>query len=201
MPLLNGIEHPAALRARYRPELVAPGIIRVESTRVAPGRIVQGSPFVEIDLASATVAPARLAALAAVLEAAGIRTRTKEDEAATLWGKLIFIAPVALMTTRHRVPVGIIRTEHRAEFIALLDEIAELSRVAGLPDDVDAVLRFCDSFPPETKSSMLRDAEADRPLEVDALGGALLRVALRNGVSMPLTERLVDDVSRAAAAE
>ncbi|MFC9997280.1 ketopantoate reductase family protein [Nocardia sp. NPDC127526] len=198
VPLLNGIEHPALLRARYRPELVAPGIIRVESTRVAPGEIVQGSPFVDIELASATAPPERLDALAEILNAAGIRTQAKEDEAAALWAKLLFIAPVALMTTRYRSPVGVIRTEHRGEFIALLDEVAELSRVAGLPGDVDAVLRFCDTFPPETKSSMLRDAEAGRPLEVDALGGALLRTALRHGVAMPLTERLVDEVVRPA---
>ncbi|GAB4588024.1 ketopantoate reductase family protein [Nocardia sp. IFM 10818] len=200
VPLLNGIEHPAQLRARYRPELVAPGVIRVESTRVSPGEIVQGSPFVDIELASATAPPERLDALAGILSGAGIRTRTMEDEAAALWGKLLFIAPVALMTTRYRSPVGVIRTEHRGEFVALLDELAELSRIAGLPADVDAVLRFCDTFPPETKSSMLRDAEAGRPLEVDALGGALLRTALRHGVAMPLTARLVDEVARSGPA-
>lgn len=50
VPFLNGVEHPAHLRARYRPTQVAPAIIRVESTRTAPGVIEHGSPFAEIDL-------------------------------------------------------------------------------------------------------------------------------------------------------
>src|SRR6185312_14768007 len=35
VPLLNGFEHPAVLRARYGDELVAPATIRIESTRLA----------------------------------------------------------------------------------------------------------------------------------------------------------------------
>lgn len=44
VPFLNGVEHPAALRARHRPDRVAPAVIRVESTRVAPGVIEHASP-------------------------------------------------------------------------------------------------------------------------------------------------------------
>ncbi len=50
VPFLNGVEHPAHLRAHYTPAQVAPAIIRVESTRTAPGVIEHGSPFAEIDL-------------------------------------------------------------------------------------------------------------------------------------------------------
>ncbi|MBK3572163.1 2-dehydropantoate 2-reductase N-terminal domain-containing protein, partial [Streptomyces sp. MBT62] len=35
VPFLNGVEHPARLRAHHPPAQVAPAIIRVESTRVA----------------------------------------------------------------------------------------------------------------------------------------------------------------------
>ncbi|CAM4109630.1 2-dehydropantoate 2-reductase [Nocardia ninae] len=196
VPLLNGIEHPAALRGRYRPELVVPGVIRVASTRVAQGIVEHGSPFVEIDLASATTSSERLDELVAVLDGAGVRATTRDDEAAMLWGKLFFLAPFALMTTHHKCPVGEMRTVHRAELVDLVAEIAALSRAAGVPADVDAALRFYDAFPPEAKSSMQRDAEAGRPLELDAIGGALLRIAEQHSVAMPLTERLVADLAR-----
>lgn len=75
VPLLNGVEHPVLLRRRYRPEQVMAGVIRVESTRTAPGVITHGSPFVQIDLAGATAAPERIDAVAAVLNGAGIQTR------------------------------------------------------------------------------------------------------------------------------
>lgn len=97
LPLLNGIEHTAALRRRYGAQPVVPGAIRVESTRVAPGSIEHGSPFTEIDLAGPA---ARLAPLATMLTAAGVHVRVSEDESATLWGKFAFLAPFALLTTR-----------------------------------------------------------------------------------------------------
>ena len=39
--------------------------------------------------------------------------------------------------------------------------------------------------------AMLRDAEAGRPLEVDAIGGAIVRAADRAGMDAPLTRALV----------
>jgi 2-dehydropantoate 2-reductase len=45
------------------------------------------------------------------------------------------------------------------------------------------------------KSSMLRDAEAGRPLELDAVGGAVLRAALLHGVSAPTITMLVLEIS------
>lgn len=104
VPLLNGVEHPAVLRRRYRPELVAPAVIRVESTRVAPGVIEHGSPFAEIDLAGVTtVGRARLDALAGLLTAAGVRTRVQEDEAAERHGVQVPVAAglVSDLTRRH----------------------------------------------------------------------------------------------------
>ncbi|MEV6559321.1 2-dehydropantoate 2-reductase [Nocardia sp. NPDC051756] len=195
LPLLNGIEHPAALRARYRPELVVPGVIRVASSRVAPGSIVHGSSFVEIDLASASASPERLDELATLLQGAEVQAKARADEAAMLWGKLFFLAPFALLTTAHRCAIGDMRTVHRKQLIDLVAEIAELSRADGAPADVEAALRFYDAFPPEAQSSMQRDAETGLPLELDAIGGALLRIGQRHAVPMPLTERLVADLT------
>ncbi|QIS03331.1 2-dehydropantoate 2-reductase [Nocardia brasiliensis] len=195
VPLLNGIEHPAALRARYRRELVVPAVIRVAATRVAPGVIEHGSPFVEIDLASAATPSDRIEALVTLLADAGVQAAARPDEAALLWGKLFFLAPFALLSTWHRCPVGDLRTVHRAELTDLVAEIAALSRAAGVPADVEAALRFYDAFPPEAKSSMQRDADAGRALELDAIGGALLRIAEQHAVPMPLTERLVTDLT------
>lgn len=52
-----------------------------------------------------------------------------------------------------------------------------------------------DAFPADGKSSMQRDAEAGRPLELDAIGGALLRAAERHGIHAPLTARLVAELT------
>jgi 2-dehydropantoate 2-reductase len=41
---------------------------------------------------------------------------------------------------------------------------------------------------------MQRDAEAGRTLELDAIGGAVLRSAEHHGVPVPITARLVADL-------
>ncbi|MEV5345255.1 ketopantoate reductase family protein [Streptomyces achromogenes] len=197
VPLLNGVEHPATLRGRYRPDRVAPAVIRVESTRVAPGVIEHGSPFTEIDLAGDTVPRARLEALAARLTECGTTAAVAGDESAALWAKMAFLAPFALLTTRYGVPLGTARTRHRAELEALVAETAAVGRACGAPADPVRALARYDAFPPAAKSSMQRDAEAGRPLELDAIGGALLRAAERHGVPVPVARRLVRELREA----
>ncbi|MFF7040812.1 ketopantoate reductase family protein [Streptomyces massasporeus] len=194
VPFLNGVEHPAALRARYRPDRVAPAVIRVESTRVAPGVVEHGSPFAEIDLTGTDVPRPRLDALADAFAAAGPATRVLEDETAALWAKMSFLAPFALLTTRYGLPLGDVRTRHRDELTTLVEETAAISRACGGPADPAQALARYDAFPPSTKSSMQRDAEAGRPLELDAIGGALLRAAERHGIPAPVAARVVDEV-------
>ncbi|MES4887569.1 2-dehydropantoate 2-reductase [Streptomyces sp. NPDC096012] len=194
VPLLNGVEHPAALRSRYRADRVAPAVIRVESTRLTPGVIEHGSPFTEIDLAGDGVPRARLDALAAVLTATGATVRVAGDETAALWAKMAFLAPFALLTTRYGLPLGEVRTHHRDELRALVAEVAAVGAACGAPADPAQALARYDAFPPGAKSSMQRDAEAGRPLELDAVGGALLRAAERHGVSVPVAARLVREL-------
>lgn len=138
-------------------------MIRVESTRLAPGVIEHGSPFAEIDLTGDTVPRPRLDALGRALTAAGPTVRVLPDETAALWAKMAFLAPFALLTTRHGLPLGEVRTRHRAELTALVEETAAVSRACGAPADPAQALARYDAFAPTTKSSMQRDAEAGRP--------------------------------------
>ncbi|MFH0518863.1 ketopantoate reductase family protein [Streptomyces sp. M41] len=197
VPFLNGVEHPRTLRTRYRPDRVAPAVIRAESTRVAPGVIEHGTPFAEIDLAGDEVPQDLLDALARAFSDAGLTTRVLTDETSALWAKMALLAPFALLTTRRALPIGDVRTRHREELTALLEETSAVSLACGGPVDPAQVLARLDAFPPTTKSSMQRDAEAGRPLELDAIGGALLRAADRHGVPAPVATRVVGELRAA----
>ncbi|MGW5484606.1 ketopantoate reductase family protein [Streptosporangium sandarakinum] len=192
LPLLNGVEHVAALRDRYGAQRVVPAVIRVESTRSAPGVIEHSSPFTEIDLAGPQD---RLAELAALLTSAGAETRVLADESTVLWAKLAFLAPFALLTTRYQLPIGDIRTERREELAALVEETAAVGRACGSQTDATRILARYDAFPAGSRSSMQRDAKAGRPLELDAIGGALLRAAERHGIRVPHAELLVRELT------
>lgn len=191
VPLLNGVEHLEFLRERYGSERVAAGAIRVEATRVAPGVIEHGTAFTDIELAGPGVLRGRLERLAGVLGAAGVTARVSDDEGAALWSKLVLLAPFALLTTRYGLTVGEVRGLRRDELRAAVSEVAEVSAAAGVPADVEAVMARYDAFPAATKSSMQRDAEAGRPLELDAIGGAVVRAAERYGVAVPVVAGLV----------
>jgi 2-dehydropantoate 2-reductase len=195
LPLLNGIEHPAALREHYGADRVVAGVIRVESTRVAPGVVEHTSPFTEIDVAGPSTARP-LTALAALLESIGVKTRISDSEPAILWAKLAFLAPLALLTTHYGISIGGIRTDHRDELLALVDEITRVGRAEGAPLDPAKTIGMYDSFPATMKSSMQRDAEAGRPLELDAIGGAVLRAAERHGIEVPTAARLVSELQQ-----
>ncbi|GHJ38259.1 2-dehydropantoate 2-reductase [Streptomyces sp. TS71-3] len=200
VPLLNGFEHVSVLRERYPAEQVVPGTIRIESTRVAPGQIVHSSPFAAVDLASRTVPAERVAALGALLSGAGLTVRVRDggDEDAILWEKLSFLAPMALLTTRYAVPVGGLRTDHHDEVVAVMEEYASVAAALGATIDVAAMLRLLDGARDTMRTSMQRDAEAGRPLELDAIGGAMLREADRRGLPTPVTARLVAELTAAA---
>lgn len=194
LPLLNGVDHLAALRARFPSAEVVAGAIRVESTRVAPGRIAHTSPFCVVEVAGDRSPRERLDALAARLRAAGIDASVRDSEAAVLWDKLAFLAPLALLTTAYATTAGEVRDRRRTELDAVAAEVVAVARAAGATVDTAAVLGLFDRVPPSMKSSMLRDVEAGRPAEVDAIGGAVLRAASRYGVNAPVTTRLVDEL-------
>jgi 2-dehydropantoate 2-reductase len=194
LPLLNGVEHMAILRKRYPAAQVVAGAIRVESARVAAGRVEHTSPFSWIEVASDTAPRDRVEALAGQLRRAGLDVTVRDDETKLLWDKLAFLAPLALLTTHAGAPAGVVRERRRDELEAVIGEVAAVANAAGAPVDPAKILTMFDRVPAGMKSSMQRDVEANRPTELDAIGGAVLRAARLHGVPAPHTERLVDEL-------
>jgi 2-dehydropantoate 2-reductase len=195
VPFLNGIDHLAWLRERYPADQVVAGTIRVESTRVGPGVIEHASPFAVVELA--TDEPSRreeVEALGARLAATGLDVTVRDDEATTLWSKLAVLAPIALVTTWIAAPFGEARAGHWDEVTAVLHEIVEAARADGVDLDEAATLALLERVPDAMRSSMQKDAAAGHPIELDAIGGAVLRGAERAGTDAPFTARLVADL-------
>jgi 2-dehydropantoate 2-reductase len=110
-----------------------------------------------------------------------------------LWDKFALLAPMALLTTHERANVGAIRTRRRTDAIALIGEFAAVVKADGIAIDTDTALPLLDSMPESMESSMQRDQAAGRPLELDAVGGALLKRAGKARIAVPVTSRLVDE--------
>lgn len=197
VPFLNGVDHVDVLRHRYGAAVVA-GTLRVASTRTAPGLIEHHSPFVRAELALARHLDDQRRETALRfgrrLGAAGVEVDVGDDERSMLWGKLIFLCPLALLTTRYGIDAGTVRTAHRDDLVAVIHEIAEVGRALGASLSAEATLEFFDSVPGTMQSSMQHDAAAGNAIELDAIGGTVLRASDRTGIPTPVTQKLVAEL-------
>lgn len=182
LPLLNGLDHLPALRERFMH--VAASVIRIESDRPAPGVIVQTSPVARID--ADREVPGAFAR-------AGFDVRTGASEADVLWGKLCRLCALATTTTAFGVPLGEVRDDPRRR-TALHGAIAECvatARAEGATTDEQQTREELDAAPATLGSSMWRDLQAGRPLELDAIAGAVVRRARAHGIPTPTLDYLV----------
>lgn len=193
VPLLNGFEHMRVLQQRFGPQRVAAGVIRVESHSPYPGRIIQTSPFLRVDMAAddPRVRPA-LDRVAEMLEHAGIPTRLEDSEAQVLWSKLVRLVALACTTSASDRTIGFIRSDPqwRAVLTASIEEAAAVAGAEGAHVDPTATFAELDDAHPGLGSSMQRDISAAREPELDAIAGAVLRAGKRHGVGCPTIARL-----------
>lgn len=194
VPLLNGLDHMRTLRERFGDDRVAAGTIRIEAHRPAPGRIVQSSPFLRVDVGPATPAVDNLAA---ALERAEVPTRVLDSEAQVLWDKLVRLNAIACATSAWDLPFGAIRDdpEKYAEVEAAVREAAAVARADGADVPVERVMGELADLHPTLNSSMQRDIAAGIPPELDAIPGSVIRAAARHGVPAPAIEDLYDRIA------
>jgi 2-dehydropantoate 2-reductase len=194
VPFLNGMDHVARIRALYPSSTVVAATIRVEVARIGAGTIRQTSPFAAIELATSPAVADRVEDLASHLRATGLDVKVRDDEVPMLWDKLVLLGPLALLTTHARANLGEVRAHRRDDALALISEAAAVARAEGVAVDPAAVLRMFDAAPEAMQSSMQRDQAAGLPLELDAIGGAILEHAARTHVAVPVTTRLVEEL-------
>src|SRR6185295_18137879 len=186
--LQNGVGNVDVLLARLGGMArVVPGMVPFNVVQT----LAQGQPVRVHRATSGTVQiGAGAAGLREALAVEGVGVAESRDMAGVLWGKLLLNLNNAL-----NAPAGI-----------------RPARIEGVPPGaVPRILRLPDwlfrrvaasmlAIDPEARSSMWEDLERRRPTEIDHLQGAILRLAGKTGVRVPLTERIVRLVKEAEAA-
>jgi 2-dehydropantoate 2-reductase len=187
VPMLNGVDHVDRLRERYGRVLAA--AIRVESERVELGLVRQPTPFARVDLAPGPSCNE----VGAELRAAGLQVEVGADEPTVLWEKLALLGPLALTTTAAGLPAGAVQAapEWSDRLFACHREAAAVGAAEGATLDRDALASLLATPLGEMRTSMQKDFEAGRPLELDAIGGPIVRRGARHGLSTPATAELI----------
>ena len=198
VPLLNGVDHIAVLRSRFGAGRVIPATIAVEAERLAAGRFVQRSPFVRFNLAAS--AETLLGRIVAQLTELGFTCQFIANEQTLLWTKLCFLAPFALVTSASGLNVGEILADAKWKE-KLNSSVAEACAVANASGAEINGAQFATAFegvPPAMRSSMQKDVTAGRELELDAIGGPIVRGGEQHGIDVSTTVELMATIRNGA---
>jgi 2-dehydropantoate 2-reductase len=146
-----------------------------------------------------------LAALVALLRKAGLDAREAAPIEPHVWAKAIVNAALNPITALVGKPNGYVAENAAAGAlaIALAREAAAVARAEGMDlpfeDPAEFVLDVARATAPN-RSSMLQDIERKRPIEIDAITGAVVRRGRALGVPTPENVRMLDEVRRFAKA-
>jgi 2-dehydropantoate 2-reductase len=184
-------------RARLLGARIITGFVRPEPHRVAI--TAHAEPVAVGSLFGAD--PAAAEPLCAALRAGGLPTETTPRLAELLWEKLLYNGCLNPLSAICGVSYGALgeTPETRAVMRDVAYEIFDVMRTAGHRTryaDADAFLKALYEvlLPPTAahESSMLQDLRAGRRTEIDALNGAVVRLAEEHGIAAPTNRTLCE---------
>ena len=125
--------------------------------------------------------------------AAGVPAEVAPDIRAGLWGKFLFIATMAGVTSMARATLAELMPQPHWRNVVLgclaeVDAVGRANRV-NLPADIVAnTLSYIEEHLADLQASMHTDLMAGRPLELEALNGAVVRAGKEAGVATPIND-------------
>ncbi len=190
--LQNGIGHVARVAPLVDGATVVPVLVYFNGERLAPDRVQlrHGGPddVVVVDDQSGR-------AFAQLLEGTPLRVGSSADFTTLAWRKLLINAvanPITALTLQRQAVLR--RPDVQELALAVLDEAVAIGRAEGarLADDEPArAMKTLFTFSGELGTSMYFDRLAGRPLEVEALTGAIVAAGERHGIAAPLNRALL----------
>jgi 2-dehydropantoate 2-reductase len=190
-PLLNGVDHIPVLRARFGNDHVVPATIAVGADRLADGQFLQGSP-VRLNLA-ASGKPLLEDVLRRFHDFLCFICTFIPNEQTLLWTKLSFLAPFALTTSASGLDKGGILAdrEWKGTLYSAIAEALAVARAEGAEVSQSHIQEILDTSPDTMRSSMLKDLIAGRELELDGIGGPIVRLGDKHHIPVPTARKLI----------
>ncbi len=194
--LQNGIDSYQAVAQAVAPVVrskkVLPGAAYIEASLAGPGVVRQSGQVVRIVFGELDGSDSdRGQLILQVLEQSGIPAQFTQDIQQTLWTKFLFIATMAGVTTLSRETMAQLmpRPESRQAIIDCMQEIEAVARALGVnlaEDVVSSTISYIEGSLEQMHASMHADVVAGRPLELEALNGAVVRAGRVAQVPTPI---------------
>jgi 2-dehydropantoate 2-reductase len=187
----NGLGNLETLRAALQGRAVVAGATAIGANRPSPGRVVIAG------VGETVVAgePAAVAAVAAVLRAAGLPIMVASDPDAVVWEKAIVSAAINPVAALLGVSNGALLGDSDAGRLqaAVVEEACAVARACGATADDTALLervRAVCAATAANRCSLLADLDAGRRTEIDAITGAIVERGRGAGVPVAANEAL-----------
>jgi 2-dehydropantoate 2-reductase len=192
VPLLNGIEHMEVLREAFDGRVAAGTISHYQAYRAGRAQIVEATPHPVVTIASDALPRGELEGAADLLRQAGIDVHVGRSETRVLWSKLARLAVLAAATSASGRTLGELRDDPvwRTRLEHALAVTCRVAEAEGVRLRYPEQWRIIEQMADESTTSAARDVAAGRPSELDAIVGAVLRVAGRHGIACPTLEEL-----------
>lgn len=190
--LQNGLGHVERVAPHAGPARVLPAIVYYNGERTAPGQ-ARLRRVTEHDIAVPDTADGR--DFAALLAGSPISVIAAADFHTRAWRKLLIniVANPLTAITRQRQHV-LRRADIRALGLAMLEEAVAVGRAEGAelaPDEAARLWALLMTYPAEAGTSMYHDTMAGRPLEAEALTGAVVAAGEKHGIPTPLNRMML----------
>lgn len=192
LSVLNGVDSVRQLADVVGEPHLLGGVALVTAEVTAPGVVTQtgGPGAIELGELDNTRTP-RVAAIAAVLEHAGIPATIPANVHYAMWQKFAFICAFSGTTTLTRLPIGNVlgTPATRDLYEGIAAEVEAVTRAVGAPVPPDMVantLRMAEGMEPWARGSMAYDLATGHRMELDALNGAAVRLGRAHNVPTPL---------------
>jgi len=198
--LQNGIGHAERLAPFVGEARIVPTIVYYNGERLAPDHVRYRRTGVH-DFAVGDDADGR--AFATLFEGTSMTILMTADFKTLAWRKLLLNAvanPISALTLQRNAVFQ--REDINALCLALLEEAVAVGRADGAQFDADEAAQSMQrllSIPADAGSSMYFDRLAGRPLEIEALTGAVVAAGERHHLATPLSRMLLS-LARAASA-
>ncbi|MBF8294073.1 MAG: 2-dehydropantoate 2-reductase [Bacteroidetes bacterium] len=190
--LQNGVDTVDKIRKQLARGHVYGGVAYISSRITAPGEVTEVGGFQRIVFGPLNSGVnARAKDVHESLVRAGIKAELQVDVTKELWKKLIFIASMGSLTALSRLTHGEILANQRMVSL-MFDAMREIQSIAwklGIevgPVDEARVLEGLKRFSDDTRSSMYFDLVGEKPMEIEALNGTVVRFGEELGIPTPI---------------
>jgi 2-dehydropantoate 2-reductase len=200
----NGVDGPEIIAGTLPGTHVVPGVARIASHISRPGVIEHRSPFARIEFGEPDGSSSpKLEAFHAACKAAGIDAVLSRNIQRDIWLKFALLAPFSGLSSLTGGTAGPIRETPatRALMEAAIREVIAVGIAAGVPlttEDFTRIWKAVEGQPPAMTSSMAHDRNAGKPLEVNFLSGAVVRIGEKHGVPAPTHKFITQALAIAA---